>query len=104
MSTSVAGSFGVCMEIINNYHTLYIWGVCLRLFILIISLCAKEGFFMSKKQLISAENVKVSFGEQDVLDLCIQQTAEQEWSEGAATLLNWKHKFSEKKKAKRYAF
>lgn len=26
MSTSVAGSFGVCMEIINNYHTLYIWG------------------------------------------------------------------------------
>lgn len=27
MSTSVAGSFGVCMEIINNYHTLYMWGL-----------------------------------------------------------------------------
>ena len=45
VNTSVAGSFGVCIEIINNYHTLYICGVCLRLFILIISLYAKEGFF-----------------------------------------------------------
>ena len=63
----MASLVGICIEIINNYHTLYICGVCLRLFILIISLCAKEGFFMSKKQLISAENVRVSFGEQDVI-------------------------------------
>lgn len=42
--------------------------------------------------------------EQSVLDLCIQQAAEQEWSEGAATLLNWKKKSLKKKKSKRYEF
>ena len=61
----MAGLVGICIEIINNYHIYNICGVFLRLFILIISLCARRDFLMSKKQLISAENIKVGFVSHD---------------------------------------